>query len=271
VFKKNSFLVISITIHLIVVYLAAQSIVFPSVPDSPQKQPNIIQATLIFELPPLVPVVSAEKTDEAPPQVVEPKEVPPDTETPAETQIEPNAEPEVQTVLISPIPQLLPSKSKEDVSEEPEKNNDNDEITISEQTIKPTPSSDARSTATSMARRHLSNFQQQQQNRVAEQASNYYQQHKNSPIIDGEIKNPFMTEDEKLMRDNQVRIDCSSIINKVLTGAAGLMGGQKLRCSKGPPINGFIQDRINKGSLLPKQSRQEAQKRPQSVVIKQQP
>jgi hypothetical protein len=165
---------------------------------------------------------------------------------------------------------------EEEVQEEPEQNDDsdesdeNDEITIIEQTIAPTSTSEIRAPATSMARRHLNSFQQQQRNRAAEQASRDYQQHKNSPVIDDEIKNPFMTENDKFRDSLKVRADCSSTSKKTTAVLLGFLGGQ-VECSKPPPISGFIQSRINKGSLSPGQYRQEDQKRPQSVVIKKQP
>lgn len=131
-----------------------------------------------------------------------------------------------------------------------------------------------------MAKCHLNSFHQQKQNRIAEQASRYYQQHKNSPVIDDEAKDSFMTEDEKLMKSIEVTVDCSSLLKKLAVGAANTFrgigaaranGGTDLKCSKPPPIRDFIQNRINKKSRFSGQHQQKDQKRPQTVVIKKQP
>ncbi len=265
--KAQHALLISVFLHLIVMYMVTQSVMFPSVPDSPPKKPDIIQATIIFDLPPPVPETSVEVIKEPTPQPVEPEEELPVVEMPADSQIEPIAEPEVQAVPISPQPQALPPKREEEVQEEPEKNDEINEITPTEQTITPTPSLEMRTPVTSMARRHLSSFQQQQQNRVAEQASQYYQQHKNSPVIDDEVKNPFMTEDEKFRGSLTVRADCSSSSKKTAAVLLNLFGGN-IGCSTPPPVSGFIQDRINKEPFSSRQYRQEDKTRPQSVVIK---
>jgi hypothetical protein len=243
---------------------------FPSLPASPQKKPNVIQATLIFDLPIPPPEIPVEVIKEETPQAIEPEEQRPVTETAADNQNEPIPEPEVQIVPIPLQPQAMPAEREEKVSEEPEqieKNDKIDEIMFTEQTIAPTASSELGSPTTSMAKRHLSNFQQQQRNRVAEQASRYYQQHKNSPVIDDRVRNPFITEDEKFSDTLKVRADCSSTSKKTTAVLLGFLGGQ-IDCSKPPPISGFISDRINKGSDLPGEYRHKDKTRPQSVVIK---
>ena len=269
-FKKNSFLIISVLIHLIVIYVLAQSVLFPAELDTPAKKPDVIQATLIFDFPlppPEIPVEVIEKIAEETPKSAELEEKLP-TETPEENQIEPIAEPEVQTILIKPQPQSqsLPPKIEEKLEPTKETN----EILSIEKNETPTPDSTIRAPSTNMAKRHLNSFQQQQQNSMAEQASRYYQQRKNSPIIDDEVKNPYMSEDEKFRDSLKVRADCSSTNKKITAALLGLLGGG-IECSKPPPINGFIQNRINKESLLPGQHQKEDQQLPQSVVIKKQP
>ena len=268
-FKKNYALLLSVLIHLIVMYVVTQSVMFPSKSDSPQKEPNLIQATLLFDFPLPTAKTPVAVTKEETPEPVEPEEAFVVEEKPVDSEIEPISEPEAQPTPISLPPQALIPKLEE-AQAAPEQNTQENEITIIEQNITPTTNSDMRTPATNMARRHLSSFQQQQQNRVAEQASRYYQQHKNSPIIDNEVNHPFMTEDEKFRGSLKVRADCSSTSTKTTAVILGFLGGQ-IDCSKPPPISGFIQDRINKGSLLPEQYRQEDQKIPQSIVIKKQP
>lgn len=258
-FKRNKFLFLSVFAHLIVLYVFAQSVLFPSVVDSPPKKPNIIQATLIFDLPPppkdTVAVIEEEK-----PLPIEPEEVIPVAETPEDSQIKPVAEPEVE------VPTIPPPQSKQQ-AEMPEESEQNNEVVARDKNTPPIGNSDISSDATGMARRHLNRFQQQQQRKVAEQASRYYQKHKNSPVIADEVKDPFMTEEEK-MRDNlKVRADCSSASKQTTAVLLGFLGAQ-IDCTKPPPINRFIQDRINKKSHLPDQHQQPDKKRPESVVIK---
>ena len=274
-FKRNKFLgriepsyitlSISVIAHLIVIYVVAQSVMVPSLPDSPAKKPDVIQATLIFDLPPLPKKVPVAVIADEKPQPVEPEEDLAVAETSENSQIEPIAAPEVQAPPISP-PQ---PKQEEEMLEESEQNNDVNEIMTTDKNTAATTRSEISAPATSMARRHLNSFQKQQRNKVAEQASRYYQQHKNSPVIDNEVKNPFMTEDEQLRDSLRVRADCSGATRKTAALLLGFLGGQ-IDCSKPPPINGFIQDRINKTSLLPEQNLQEDQNRPQSIVIKKQ-
>lgn len=259
-FKRNKFLLLSVFAHLIVLYIVAQSVIFPLASDSPAKKPDVIQARLVFDFPPQAPEIPVEIMEPEKSQPVEPEEDLAVVETPADTKVEPVAEPE---------PEVQP-KREEAIPEEPEQNKIANQVPPTEQTNEATPSSDISAPATSMARRHLNSFQQQQQNKVAEQASRYYQQHKNSPVIDDEVKNPFMTEDEKIRDSLRVRADCSSASKKTTAVILGFLGGQ-IDCSKPPSIDHFIQDRINKQSNLSRHPNQDDQKRPQSIVIKKKP
>ena len=247
------------------IYVLARSVMFPLAPELPIKKHEVIQATLVSDVPPLMPKIPVEEVEEDIPPPVEQDEKSAVTNTPSDNQINPISEPELQVIP----PQALPPKRKEKVQKKEAAVNDEvNEIMPSEQSATPIPSSDVSAPATSMARRHLNSFQQQQRNRVAEQASRYYQQHKNSPVIDDEVKNPFMTKDEKFRNTNAIKADCSSAGKKTTAVLLSLFGGQ-IDCSSPPPINSFIQNRINKSAQLP--SLQQDQKRPQSVVIKKQP
>ena len=262
-FKKNYALYISVILHLIVLYVVAQSVMFPEQPDLPQKKSDTIQATLIFELPLLAPEIPVENIEEEKPQPVEPEEQLPVEEIPEKSQIEAISEPDVPNI---PMPEQPPAplpKIEEEIPAEPEQNN---EILIMDKKSLATSSSEIRSPVTSMAKRHLNSFHQQQRNKVAEQASRDYQQYKNSPVLDNQVENPFETEDEKFRDTLKVRADCSSTSQKTTAVLLSLLGGQ-IDCSKPPPINSFIQDRINKQSHLPSQVKKH-KKRPKSVVIK---
>jgi hypothetical protein len=259
VFKKKYFLLTSVFFHLIVMYVIAQSVMFPHVLDTPPKKPNIIQARLVFEPPsPAMPIKVIKKEI---PLSAKPKEEPSIVDTTTKIPIEPIPEPEVKP---------LPSKYEKVIPEKLDQNNEVNEIKITQQPITSALNLDVVAPTTSMAKRHLNSFQLQQRNKVATQASRYYQQHKNSPVIEHQVKNPFMTEDEKIRETFKLRADCSSSSKKTTAVILGFLGGQ-IDCSKPPSISGFIQDRINKQSRLPEQYQQQDNTRPQSVVIKKQP
>jgi hypothetical protein len=264
VLKKNNFLLISVLLHLIVICVVAQSVMFPSVTYSPAKKPDIIQARMIFDLPP-TPEIPVEIIKEETPEPIDPEKELPVAETPVDSPIESVSKP-IVTVISAP-PQIVPPKREE---EQPDINDELDEISITKQNITPTMSSEVRAPMASMARRHLSSFQQQQRNKVAEQASKYYQQHKNSPVIDNQLKNSFVTEGEKFRDSLKVRADCSSTSKKSTAVFLGFLGAQ-IDCTKPPPISSFIQNRINKEPLSSALRWQEDKKRPLSIVIKEQP
>ena len=263
VFKKNSFLLISVLLHLIVIYVVAQSVITPSGEDLPVKKPDVIQATLIFDSPLPPPEMPVELIKEEVPQPEEPEVA----EIPQDSPIEPIVEPEVQTIPTVVPPETQPAKHEEEVEDEPQQSQEINEITPIDKNLTPISSSDMHIPVTSMARRHLSGFQQRQRNSIAQQASRTYQQRKNSPIIDAEIKNPFMSDDEKLRDSLKVRADCSSTSKKTTAILLGFLGGG-IECSAPPDIDSFISDRLTKKSLLPGQYRQQDQKIPQSIVVK---
>jgi len=261
VFKKNKFLFISVILHLIVIYVVSRSVMFPSTSDLPLKKQALIQATLVFDFPPQILEIPVEEMKEDIPPPVEPEEKFTVAKTPPDKQIGSTSEPVVQAI---------PPKREEEAQKEVAANDEVSEIKPTEQWVTPIPSSEVLAPATNMARRHLNSFQKQQRNKVAEQASRYYQQHKNSPVINAQVKNPFMTEAEKLRDNLKVRADCSSASKQTAAVLLGFLGGQ-IDCSTPPPISGFIQNRINKKSNLPGKNQQEEQEIPQSVVIKKQP
>jgi hypothetical protein len=276
VFKKNSFLLISVFLHLIVMYVVAQSVMFTSVPISPTKKIDMIQAVLIFDFPAPTPEIPIEIIKKEKPQPAEQKEKRLVAKTPADSQIKPIEDKKLPLTPVTtptlPLPLAIQPEPEleSEIPQEPEQNGDVNDIMITNKNNAPIPSSDISAPVISMAKRHLRRFQQQQQTRVAEQASRYYQQRKNSPVIDDEVKNPFMTEDEKIKDTLKVRADCSSTSKKTAAVLLSYLGGQ-IDCSKPPAINSFIQNRINKASLLSKHYQQQEQKIPQSIVIKKQP
>ena len=253
-------------------YVVAQSVMFPSLTKLTSKEPDIIQATLIFELPSPPPEISVPRIKEETLLPAETEKQPPVTKMPTDSQIEATTQPRVQAISTSPkpLPPKLEEKIQKAVIGETEIKNEVNKFITTEQTITPIPSPEMLSPTTRMARRHLNSFQQQQQNKVADQASRYYQLHKNSPVLNVEIKNPFMTDDEKLNNNLKLRADCSDTSKKTAATLLSLFGGA-ITCSKPPAIKSFIQDRINKKHLSAAQYPQQEKTRPQSTVIKKQP
>lgn len=96
-----------------------------------------------------------------------------------------------------------------------------------------------------IARQHLGNIMDQQQQRLAEQSARQYRQNQISPVIPKPPEQPFLTETEKLMKEASVRVDCSSTVNKSIATLSKIVGGV-LDCSKGPEVSSFIENRINK-------------------------
>ena len=150
-----------------------------------------------------------------------------------------------------PQPKTQSPKHEDEIPEEPEQKKAAPELMPFENNITTTPHLEISDPVTSMVKRHLNSFQQQQQHSMAEQASRAYQQRKNSPIINAKIKHPFMSKDEKFRDSLKVRADCSSTGKKTAAVLLGLLGGS-VDCSKPPPINGFINKRLNKESIFPR-------------------
>jgi hypothetical protein len=238
---------------------------FPKEANTPVPVNKVIKATLVFEtVVPPKPIIEEQAPSEPLTEDTQPIPVVDEIEEPQTPPPEVKSDKQPETVETEPV------EVEEPAATQPLKREETKQPTPPNQ--KPAPAS-LQSPITSMAKRHLNGFQQQQQNRVAQQAARNYQQLKNSPIIDDEIKDRFLTEDEKLVKKNQVRIDCSSTTNQVALGLASLMGGNKLKCSKGPPIDGFIKSRLNREPLLLNQYKDNEKKsqQPQSVVIKELP
>ena len=119
-----------------------------------------------------------------------------------------------------------------------------------QQPVQKTPSSIVYGNAPDTVRQQLSGLNQTKLQELAQQAAREYQEQKNSPKLNLKRVDPFVTEDQKLRDSVQVRVNCSSNTNKVATILSGFLGGT-LKCSKGPNIDSFIQNRLNKTALLP--------------------
>jgi hypothetical protein len=250
-------------------YVIAQSVMFPSVSDLPLKKLNIIQATLIFDLPAPQPEAPIEVSKEKITLPVEPEEKITAAKIPDKDQVAITSEPEVLT--ISPLPQALPPKRRKEVKEEQQEKSEQDEnannITLSDKNTIPTANLEMVTPTTNMAKRHLKSFNQKQQNKLAAMAAENYQINKNSPVLNSRVKNPFFSEDEEFGDKLKVRANCNGAFKKSTAVVLGFLGGQ-VNCSKPPDFDGFIQSRLNKDSQSPERYADKISKRPQPVVIK---
>ena len=236
----------SIVLHFVIVVIISQSAIFDTDKELMPDQPPIIQASLIFDITTPKPTLVDSKIRKDMPEVIQSKTSKPLEETYEKPE---NLEHKTATAEIVPI-QLPPAIESPSASS-------SSKVITKPKFITPT---------AEIARRHLSQFHQQQQNKMAAQASKNYQQLKNSPIIDAEIKDTFLTEDEKILKKRQVRANCNNATNKTAAVLLGFLGAQ-IRCTQPPSVTHFIQDRINKKKQLPKTSTDRNQARPQSVVI----
>lgn len=96
-----------------------------------------------------------------------------------------------------------------------------------------------------MLRKHLSSINSQHTQQMAENAATEYRRKRISPSFPAANVDPFQTEEEKLLEDAVVEVDCSSTVNKSVMAVAGLLGGM-MKCSKPPPFQSFIDKRLNK-------------------------
>lgn len=253
-------------------YVIAQSVMFPSVSDLPLKKLNIIQATLIFDLPAPQPEAPIEVSKEKITLPVEPEEKITAAKIPDKDQVAITSEPEVLT--ISPLPQTLPPKRRKkvkEVKEEQQEKSEQDEntnnITLSDKKTIPTANLEMFTPTTNMAKRHLNGFNQKQQNKLAAMAAENYQVNKNSPVLNSRVKNRFFSEDEEFRDKLKVRANCNGAFKKSTAVVLGFLGGQ-VNCSKPPDFDSFIQSRLNKDSQSPERYADKISKRPQPVVIK---
>jgi hypothetical protein len=256
-------------------YVIAQSVMFPSVSDLPLKKLNIIQATLIFDLPAPQPEAPVEVSKEKITLPVEPEEKINAAKIPGKDQVAITSEPEVLT--ISPLPQASPHKRREEVKEvkevkeEQQEKSEQDEnannITLSDKNTIPTANLEMVTPTSNMAKRHLNGFNHKQQNKLAAMAAENYQVNKNSPVLNSRVKNPFFSEDEEFRDRLKVRANCNGAFKKSTAVVLGFLGGQ-VNCSKPPDFDSFIQSRLNKDSQSPERYADKISKRPQPVVIK---
>jgi hypothetical protein len=87
-------------------------------------------------------------------------------------------------------------------------------------------------------------------------------------LSDEEVKDWFLSEDEKFRNTNAIKADCISTGKKTTTARLSWFGSQ-IDCSSPPPINSFIQNKINKNAQLPS-LKQNPKEPPKSAAIENQ-
>lgn len=214
----------SIALHVLVLALFNDSF---SVTSRNEKKPvETISARLIFAPPPPPPVVE---------QVIEPEPktepiVTPLTEEQPET-IQPTKEQERPEVKEPNVPE----KETAEVQYPP--------ITAQPKNTKP------RLSSQQILNQHMSQITQNRIQQLAETASREYRQRRVSPQFPAANTDPFQTEEEKIMEDVTVKVNCSTTVNKSVAMVAKLFGGA-VKCSDPPAHHSFIQRRLDKVNVL---------------------
>lgn len=217
---------LSLGLHFLLLYTLVQSHSFKATNEDkiPIDRSLPIQARLVFT--PIMSPNESRKETEILTTVVK-KEIIPPLEEQVESSEMPAPKADEETATTPPV-KAIPTQ----------------------QPVQKTPSAIVYGNAPDMARQQLSGLNKTKLQELAQQAAREYQQQKNSPELNLKRVDPFVTEDQKLRDKVQVRVNCSGNTNKVAIVLSGFMGGT-LKCSKGPNIDSFIQNRLNKTALLP--------------------
>ncbi|MGS2721437.1 hypothetical protein [Paraglaciecola aestuariivivens] len=247
---------VSLLAHLLIFYVMTRSTQHPEISQTPPDEQVVIKAKLIFaEAAKPEPAVKEEEQEQVDPEPQPETPMPPELPIePAPTDIEPIAEAPAPTAKQSdePVPEL---------ENKPSPQANNDFMTQSAQ-------AKLQSAATNLARKHLSYFQQQQQTQLAELAANEFQQQKHAAIEAPTDQNRFLSEEQVLMKSLTVQADCSSATKRTAAVLLNLLGGA-FDCSNPPPIDSFIQKRLNK-QVLPVSNSEPVKNPTQSIVIQNQ-
>lgn len=212
----------SIAVHILVLFIFNNS--FSISLEHQEQEVTQITAKLVFE---------------PPPQVVEPDVI--------EPILEPDTPKDVEQKVVEELPEVA---QESDVPEQPA----TDEPLV-EEIVELPPLSDGvgrRSdlppiSSKDLLRKHMSSINNQQTQRLSENAASEYRRKRISPDFPAAKTDPLQTEEEKLMEEVVVEVDCSGTLNKSVKALAGLLGGM-MKCSKPPPFQSFINKRLNKES-----------------------
>lgn len=236
-------IIISILIHLVILGLFHYSVTKKVAPTIKKTAKQPLKAILVFELP------------------IEPVSVP---DTPTEPTIKPESKPQnnVATKKIATVIDKIHTTSEIINKPQPSLTSPNIPPTI---TNSPVP---INSLFTGTAGKHLKHYNSLKETQLAQDVIQDFNRQKRSPDLDLKRTSSFLSEDEKLIKDIAVRANCSGSGKKILVGILGTLGGN-IKCSSAPPINPFIQNRINKVSSHIDYSPKPASRKHLSIVVKQ--
>lgn len=217
-------LVLSAVLHLVVGYLLFQSHFSSKKIESQLVQIKPIQARLVF-----APIQQAqqEPIQDIEIETIELPEPVPIVEVEVEEKSTPEVEDKKQTIAEFVKPEVdtrradLPQISSPSISEKGIATRD-------------------------LAKHHLKDFTRNANNALAQREAERFRQQQDSPSIIAPESDPFMTEDEKFIKEQTVRVDCSSGLNKSLAVVSKFTGGN-LDCSKSQSITPFIDKHLKKG------------------------
>lgn len=217
-------LVLSAVLHLVVGYLLFQSHFSSKKIESQLVQIKPIQARLVF-----APIQQAqqEPIQDIEIETIELPEPIPLTEIDVEERSTPEVENKKQTIAEFVKPEVdtrradLPQISSPSISEKGIATRD-------------------------LAKHHLKDFTRNANNALAQREAERFRQQQDSPSIIAPESDPFITEDEKFIKEQTVRVDCSSGLNKSLAVVSKFTGGN-LDCSKSQSITPFIDKHLKKG------------------------
>lgn len=231
------FVVVSIGIHVLIVWLVSlHHDSKPTLAPLPKTEP--LKATLVnidltqWQIPEASTSVEAEKKE------------------PPVAEIENNAALSVQAEQSEPetpkVEEQPSEKPSEETAAELQTTPSENPIPSTQQAITPsTKQTGDHSSSRNLARQHLEQYFRQQYQHDATQASKDFQVSKDSPTLPKQEYDTFTTEDEKLRKRVQTRVNCESGVNKTLASLSSFVGGT-LRCTDPPDVDKFINQRVKK-------------------------
>ncbi len=102
----------------------------------------------------------------------------------------------------------------------------------------------SRSTQVEKAYRHLLQKNQTQIQQMAAEAAAQYREHKNSPVI-LPAATAELTQDEKLLKSIQKRVNCDGVVRKTTAILTGIMGGN-IKCTEQSDFQPYIRQQLDK-------------------------